>query len=54
MISATTTKSGLRVRAGRDWNWYETGVKISEAELAAVPHTPHRWHGDWNYTVAAA
>ena len=54
MISATTTKSRLRVRADRDWNWYETGVKISDAELAAVPLTPHRWHGDWNYTVAVA
>jgi hypothetical protein len=54
LISATTTKKGLRVRAERDWNWYEAGVKVSDAELAAVPLKPHRWHGDWNYTVAAA
>jgi transposase len=54
LISATTTKKGLRVRAERDWNWYETGIKVSDAELAAVALKPHRWHGDWNYTLAAA
>jgi hypothetical protein len=54
LISATTTKKGLRVQAERDWNWYETGIKVSDAKLAAVPLKPHRWHGDWNYTVAAA
>jgi Rhodopirellula transposase DDE domain len=53
LISATKTKSGLRVRAGRDWNYYETGVKVTAAELAAVPLRPHKWHGEWNYTVAS-
>jgi transposase len=53
LISATTTKKGLKVRAERDWNYYETGVKVTDAELAAVPLTPHKWHGEWNYTVAA-
>ena len=53
MISATTSKNGLRVWADvRDWNWYETGVKISDDELAAVPLTPHRWRGDWNHTAS--
>jgi transposase len=53
LISATTTKKGLRLRAERDWNYYETGVKVTDNELAAVPLTPHKWHGEWNYTVAA-
>jgi hypothetical protein len=21
--------------------------------MAALPLTPHQWHGDWNYTLAA-
>jgi Rhodopirellula transposase DDE domain len=53
LISATSTKTGLKIQAADDPNWYPTGVKISNAELAAVPLTPHEWHGDWNYTINA-
>ena len=28
-------------------------LKITDAELAAVPLDPHDWHGDWNYTINA-
>ena len=52
LISATTTKSGLRIEAERDWHHYETGTKVSKAELAALPLTRHAFHGDWNYTLA--
>ena len=40
LISATTTTTGLTIQAAYDPNWYPTGVKISDAELAAVPLTP--------------
>jgi hypothetical protein len=53
LISATTTETGLSLQAAYDPNWYPTGVKISDAELAAVPPDPHDWHGEWNYTVNA-
>jgi len=53
LISATTTQKGLRIRAERDMEWYPTGVKITNAELNAVPFTPHSWHGGWNYTISA-
>jgi hypothetical protein len=52
LIAGTTTNKGLRVRAERDTEWYETGVKITDAELDAVPLTPHHWHGEWNYTIS--
>ena len=52
LISATTTKSGLRIKAERDWHHYETGTKVTKAELAALPLTRHAFHGDWNYTLA--
>jgi transposase len=53
LIAATTTETGLTIRAQRDPEWYPTGVKISDAELAALPLRRHDFHGDWNYTLAA-
>jgi len=53
LISATTTDTGLSVQAAHDPNWYPTGVKITDAELAAVPLEPHDFHGEWNYTINA-
>ena len=53
-ISATTTRSGLSIQAERDWNYYEAGRKITDAELDVVPLARHKFHGDWNYTIATA
>jgi integrase len=39
LIGATTTRTGLGVRAELDRGAYPTGVKVSDAELAAVPLT---------------
>jgi hypothetical protein len=54
LIGATTTTKGLRIRAERDDGYYETGVKVSDKELAALPLTRHDFHGDWNYTLTPA
>jgi hypothetical protein len=51
LIGATTTRTGLKVRAELDRGAYPTGVKVSDAELATVPLTRHDWHGEWNYTI---
>lgn len=51
LIGATTNKRGLKVRAHLDTGYYPQGVKVTKAELAAVPLTSHHFHGDWNYTV---
>ena len=53
LISATDTATGLTIQADLDPNWYPKGVKITDAELAAVPLEPHDFHGEWNYTIAA-
>lgn len=50
-IAATTTRTGLRVHAELDTDAYPIGVRISDAELNAVPITGHAFHGEWNYTV---
>jgi hypothetical protein len=51
LIGATTTRSGLNVRAALDKGAYPLGVRVSDRELAAVPLRRHDWHGEWNYTV---
>jgi len=52
LIAATTTETGLKIRSARDEGYYPRGVKITAAELAAVPLTPHDWHGEWNYRIS--
>src|SRR5216683_8187346 len=49
LIGHTTTRTGLTVRADLDTGAYPTGVKISDAELAAVQLQPATFHGNWNY-----
>ncbi len=52
LIAATTTESGLTIRAARDEGYYPRGMKITDEQLAAVPLHRHDWHGDWNYRIA--
>jgi hypothetical protein len=52
-IAATTTGTGLAVHAEVDAGAYPTGVEVSDAQVAALPMTRHRFHGDWNYTLHA-
>jgi transposase len=51
LIAATTTRTGLRVHAELDTGTYPTGIRISDAQMAALPVTRHTFHGDWNYTL---
>jgi hypothetical protein len=52
LIAATTTDAGLKVRAELDETKYPKGVKVSNAQLAAVNLSRHAFHGDWNYTIS--
>jgi len=47
LIGNTTTKSGLTVRAALDTSTYETGIEVSDEELARVKLTPAKFHGEW-------
>jgi transposase len=51
LIAATSTRSGLTVQAELDEGTYPKGVKINDAEMAALPLHRHEFHGDWNYTL---
>jgi hypothetical protein len=50
-IAATTTRTGLTVRAGLDTGSYPGGARVSDEQMAALPLDRHDWHGDWNYTL---
>jgi transposase len=51
LAAATTTRTGLKVRAEWDDGVYEKGIRITDKQLAALPITLSEWHGEWNYTV---
>ena len=52
LIAATTTKTGLVVKAALDTHMYETGVKVTDEELIRLKLAPHTFHGEWNYTLS--
>jgi hypothetical protein len=39
------------VRAELDNGAYPKGVKVSDAQMAALPLAKHPFHSDWNYTL---
>jgi hypothetical protein len=50
-------KESSRYEIARNLNryflWTKTkGIKVSDAQLAAVNLSRHSFHGDWNYTIA--
>ena len=51
LIAATTTKTGLRVRAEIDPGKYPKGVKVSNKEVATIRLERDTFHGEWNYTI---
>ncbi|MDQ0771762.1 transposase [Streptomyces aurantiacus] len=50
-IAATTTRTGLTVHAELDTGTYDTGIKVTDSDIDALPMHRHRFHGDWNYTL---
>ena len=51
LISATTTKTGLRIRCKLDDRTYETGIKTSKEELESLHIFGAKFHEKWNYTI---
>lgn len=52
LISATTSRQGLHIRAELDAGLYPTQLKVTDEQMAAVRVAPHAFHGEWNYTIA--
>jgi hypothetical protein len=51
LIANTTTKTGLRIEAAIDSARYQTGVKVSKKELAALRIQRDVFHPEWNYAI---
>ncbi len=51
LIAATTTRTGLEVHARLDERSYPKGIKVSDAELAAVNLHGDDFHPEWNYLI---
>ena len=51
LIGATTTKTGLKIECALDERTYEKGIKVSDAEMAALNITGDDFHPEWNYTI---
>jgi len=51
LIAATTTRTGLHVKAEIDHASYPAGIKVTDDEMAAINLTAHAFHGEWNYTI---
>ena len=51
LIGAVTTTTGLKVHAELDEHHYPTGIRISDADMQALPLHRHEWHGEWNYSL---
>jgi Rhodopirellula transposase DDE domain len=54
-IAATTTRTGLTVRAELDDAEYPKGIKIPDKQVKALETkgilARHEFHGEWNYTL---
>lgn len=51
LISGTRTKTGLRIKTKLDRGEYETGKKISDADMEQISIEAHKTHPQWNYTI---
>jgi transposase len=51
LIGSTRSQAGLRVRSEIDRRRYPGGVAVTEEQMNQIHLHPHRFHGDWNYTI---
>ena len=51
LISNTTTKAGLTIKAILDKTIYDKGIEISEDDMKKVNERKCKFHGEWNYII---
>lgn len=52
LIGATTTTTGLTIKANLDERTYLTGIKITEQEKQKLNIERNNFHGEWNYIIS--
>ena len=51
LLNHTRTQAGLTVVAMKDINSYQTGIKITDRQMAELNILRDDFHGDWNYII---
>lgn len=51
LIANTNTKKGLQIKAALDERTYDTGIKVTDAQMAALKLVKNEFHGEWNYVI---
>jgi len=51
LIGSTTTKTGFAVQCIMDNTKYESGIKVSDDEIALFNIVRNDFHGEWNYSI---
>jgi hypothetical protein len=51
LIASTTTTKGLIVKAALDESTYETGIEVTNEQMANLKLVRAKFHGEWNYTI---
>jgi hypothetical protein len=51
LIANTTTEKGLKVKAVKDTNIYQKGIKVSDDEMKNINLKKDDFHGKWNYVI---
>jgi len=52
LIANTTTETGLKVKAMKDTNIYQKGIKISDEEMEKINLKRDEFRGKWNYKIS--
>jgi hypothetical protein len=52
LIANTRTQKGLEIKSMLDQNQYETGIKVSDKEMAGLNIRKAKFHGEWNYKIS--
>jgi hypothetical protein len=52
LVAATATTKGLTVQSIADTRTYQSGIKVSDAELRALNVKGHAFRPEWNYNIA--
>jgi len=52
LIANTTTETGLKVRAMKDTNIYQKGIKVSDDEMEKINLKRDDFKGKWNYVIS--
>lgn len=52
LIGATTTTTGLTIKANLDEKTYLTGIKVTEKEKQELNIERNNFHGEWNYIIS--